>query len=85
MVLSGGTAYQTDAGMCGDYESVIGMDKTVPIQRFTRKLPTERLSVATGEGTLCGLMVDLDDRSGLALRAAPLRLGGRLAPAMPAL
>jgi len=84
MILSGGTAYQSDAGMCGDYDSVIGMDKAVPIQRFTKKLPTERLSVATGEGTLCGLFLETDERTGLAKRAEPLRMGGKLAPAMPA-
>ncbi len=83
MILSGGTAYQSDAGMCGDYDSVIGMDKKVPIQRFTRKLPTERLSAAKGEGTLCAVYVETDDKTGLALKAAPLRLGGRLSEARP--
>ena len=85
MILRGGTAYQSDAGMCGDYDSVIGMDKTQPILRFTRKIGTERLSVAGGEGTLCGLFVETEDRTGLARRAEPVRLGGRLAPALPAL
>src|SRR3546814_5191159 len=55
MILSGGTAYQSDAGMCGDYDSVIGMDKTVPIERFVKKVKGERLSVAGGEGTLCAV------------------------------
>ncbi len=85
MILPGGTAYQTDAGMCGDYDSVIGMDKAVPIQRFTRKVATERLSVAGGEGTLCGLVVETDGRSGLASSVAPLRVGGRLAATLPPL
>ena len=84
MVLPGGTAYQTDAGMCGDYDSVIGMDKAVPIQRFTRKVATERLSVAGGEGTLCGLLVETEDRSGLAKSIQPVRIGGRLSAALPA-
>jgi len=84
-ILAKGTAYQSDAGMCGDYDSVIGMEKTLPIQRFVRKMPTERLSAAQGPGTLCGLFVETDDRTGLALRIAPLRLGGRLSQAMPAL
>jgi hypothetical protein len=70
--------------MCGDYDSVIGMDKAVPLARFTRKLPTERLSVARGEGTLCGVFVETDDQSGAAVRAEPVRIGGRLAGAMPA-
>ena len=82
-ILPGGTAYQTDAGMCGDYDSVIGMDKAVPLARFTRKLPTERLTVARGEGTLCGLVVETDDTTGAALRAEPLRVGGRLSGAIP--
>ena len=88
MVLAGGTAYQTDAGMCGSYDSVIGMDKAVPLARFTRKLPTERLSVAKGEGTLCGVFVETDDApgeaAGTALRAEPVRVGGRLSAALPA-
>ncbi|MFQ5775886.1 MAG: YmdB family metallophosphoesterase [Kiloniellaceae bacterium] len=84
MILPGGTAYQSDAGMCGDYDSVIGMDKAVPISRFTRKLPTERLSAAGGEGTLCAVFVETDDASGLARRIAPVRVGGRLSPSEPA-
>jgi hypothetical protein len=84
MILPGGTAYQSDAGMCGDYDSVIGMDKAVPIARFTRKLPTERLSVARGEGTLCAVFVETDDKTGLALRAEPVRVGGRLTETLPA-
>ncbi len=83
MILPGGTAYQSDAGMCGDYDSVIGMDKTVPLQRFTRKLPTERLSVAKGEGTLSAVFVETDETTGLATRIAPVRVGGRLAPTQP--
>ncbi|MDX1711828.1 MAG: TIGR00282 family metallophosphoesterase [Rhodovibrionaceae bacterium] len=83
MILPGGTAYQTDAGMCGDYDSVIGMDKRVPMERFTRKLPTERLTSASGEGTLCAVFVETDDSTGLARRVAPVRVGGRLTPVMP--
>jgi metallophosphoesterase (TIGR00282 family) len=83
MILPGGTAYQSDVGMCGDYDSVIGMDKAVPIERFTRKLPTERLSAARGEGTLCAVLVETDDATGLAKRVAPLRVGGKLTPTEP--
>ncbi|WP_366555548.1 TIGR00282 family metallophosphoesterase [Aquibaculum sediminis] len=82
-VLPGGTAYQTDAGMCGDYDSVIGMDKRVPLERFTRKLPTERMAAAQGPGTLCAVFVETDDRTGLAQRVEPLRLGGRLREQRP--
>jgi metallophosphoesterase (TIGR00282 family) len=83
MILNGGTAYQTDAGMCGDYDSVIGMNKEAPIQRFTTKMPTARLEVATGEGTMCGILVETDDATGLALHAAPLRFGGKLSQSIP--
>jgi metallophosphoesterase (TIGR00282 family) len=82
-VLPRGTAFQSDAGMCGDYDSVIGMEKAIPIARFVRKLPTERLSAALGPGTLCGAYLETDDRTGLATRFAPLRLGGRLRPHWP--
>lgn len=81
-ILSRGTAYQTDAGMCGDYDSVIGMKKDVATQRFIRKMPGERLSPAEGEATLCGVFVETDDATGLARRVAPVRLGGQLAPAL---
>ena len=83
MILPGGTAYISDIGMCGDYDSVIGMDKAIPLARFTRKLPTDRLSVAGGEGTLCAVLLETDDRTGLATRIAPLRIGGRLSATPP--
>lgn len=82
-ILPHGTAYQSDAGMCGDYNSVIGMDKTVPIQRFTRKLPTERLRPAEGPATLCGVFVITHDTSGLAEQVHPVRIGGRLYETWP--
>jgi hypothetical protein len=77
-VLSGGTGYLTDAGMCGDYDSVIGMEKTEPMQRFLRKLPTERMKPAEGPATVCGVAVETDDATGLATRIATFRIGGRL-------
>ena len=82
-ILPGGTAYQSDAGMCGDYDSVIGMAKEGAAARFWRKLPGERLAPAEGEATVCGLFVETDDSTGLARRVEPLRMGGRLAPVMP--
>ena len=82
-ILPGGTAYQTDAGMCGDYDSVIGMKKEGSLARFVRKMPGERLAPAEGPATVCGLYVETDDASGLARRIEPVRLGGRLAPALP--
>jgi metallophosphoesterase (TIGR00282 family) len=83
MILPGGTAYQTDAGMCGDYDSVIGMQKQTAIDRFVRKMRGERLEPAMGEATLCGTFVETDDATGLATHVAPLRQGGRLRPEWP--
>jgi len=77
-ILPGGTALQSDAGMTGDYNSVIGVEKETPIQRFTRKMPTDRLSPADGEATLCGTFVETDDKTGLATRIEPVRVGPRL-------
>src|ERR1051325_11149622 len=82
-VLPGGTAYMTDAGMCGDYDSVIGMRKEPATQRFVRKIPGDRLARAGGEPTLCAVFVETDDGTGLARRVEPVRVGGRLSPAMP--
>ena len=82
-IFSGGTAYQSDAGMTGDYDSVIGVKKEVPIQRFVRKLPTDRMSPAEGEATVCGLFVVTDDKTGLATQVCAVRTGGRLKPEMP--
>jgi metallophosphoesterase (TIGR00282 family) len=84
-ILPGGTAFQSDAGMSGDYDSVIGMQKDGAALRFWRKMPGERLGPAEGEATVCGVFVETDDTTGLARRIEPLRLGGRLAQAMPAL
>ena len=82
-ILPGGTAYQTDAGMCGDYDSVIGLQKEPATRRFVTKLPGERPKVADGEATLCGILLETDDRSGLARAVEPVRMGGRLAPHLP--
>ncbi len=84
-VLPGGTAYMSDAGMCGDYNSVLGMEIEEPINRFLTRIPKGRFEPATGPATLSGLAVEIDDRTGLATRVAPLRLGGALAPAEPAM
>jgi metallophosphoesterase (TIGR00282 family) len=82
-VLARGTAFQSDAGMCGDYDSVIGMAKEGSAARFLRKMPGERLAPAEGPATICGLFVETDDATGLALRAEPVRMGGRLSQAIP--
>ncbi len=82
-IFDGGTAYQTDAGMCGDYNSVIGMDKKEPISRFTKKLRGDRYSPALGDGTVCGVYVESDDKTGLAKRIEPIRIGARLIETFP--
>ncbi len=82
-ILPGGTACLSDAGMCGDYNSVIGMDKDEPLQRFTRRVPSQRFTPAAGEATICGVLVETDDASGLARHVCPLRSGGRLRPMWP--
>jgi hypothetical protein len=82
-ILRGGTAYISDAGMCGDFDSVLGMDKEEPLSRFLTKIPTGRFAPALGEATLCGVGIDVDDATGLARAIAPLRLGGRLSQTEP--
>lgn len=66
-VLPKGTAYQTDAGMCGDYDSVIGFEAAIPIQRFITKINKQRMEVATGEAKLYGLFVETNDKTGMAI------------------
>jgi metallophosphoesterase (TIGR00282 family) len=82
-ILPHGTAFMSDVGMTGDYNSVIGMDKDEPLNRFLRKIPNARFEPALGEATLCALAVETDDASGLALRVGAVRLGGRLEEARP--
>lgn len=81
MILARGTGYQSDAGMCGDYDSVIGMEKTEPLRRFLTGMASERFTPAEGPATLCGVLVTTDDRSGKAIEIQPVREGGRLTPA----
>ncbi len=83
MVLEGGTAYITDVGMTGDYDSVIGMEKAGAIRRWRSQVPGPRLEPARGEATFCAVLIDSDDATGLARRIEPLVLGGRLAPRRP--
>jgi metallophosphoesterase (TIGR00282 family) len=83
-VLAGGTAFISDVGMTGDYDSIIGMGKAEPIQRFVRRLPSARFEAANGPATLCAIAVETDDATGLARRVAPVRLGGSLDEARPA-
>ncbi|HTV68259.1 MAG TPA: TIGR00282 family metallophosphoesterase [Rhizobiaceae bacterium] len=83
-ILNAGTAYISDAGMCGDYDSSLGMDKEEPLNRFLTKVPKGRFEAANGPATICGVGVEISDRTGLAEKIAPLRLGPRLEEAVPA-
>jgi hypothetical protein len=83
-ILDGGTAYQTDAGACADYDSVIGNQKEEPLRRFTTRIAGGRFKPADGPATVCGVFVESDDATGLARRIEPIRVGGRLAQTVPA-
>lgn len=83
-ILNGGTAYISDVGMCGDFDSVLGMDKVEPLSRFLTQIPSGRFAPAQGVATICGVGIDIDDATGLARAIAPLRIGGRLSQAEPA-
>jgi 2',3'-cyclic-nucleotide 2'-phosphodiesterase len=83
-VLPGGTAFMSDVGMTGDFDSVIGMAKDEPLQRFTRRVAAGRFEPANGPATLCGVAVETDPATGLASRVGAVRLGGSLEQAVPA-
>jgi metallophosphoesterase (TIGR00282 family) len=83
-ILDGGTAYQTDAGACADYDSVIGNHKEEPLRRFTTRMSGGRYRPAEGPATVCGVFVETDPLTGLAMRIEPIRIGGRLAQSLPA-
>ncbi len=82
-ILPGGTAFISDVGMTGDYESVIGMNKEEPLSRFLRRIPSAKFEPALGPATLCAIAVETDDATGLARRVAPVRLGGKLEETKP--
>jgi metallophosphoesterase (TIGR00282 family) len=79
----GGTAFVTDVGMCGDFDSVIGMTKDEPLNRFLRKIPGAKFEPATGPATLCAIAIETDDATGLAAKVGAVRLGGALEEARP--
>jgi 2',3'-cyclic-nucleotide 2'-phosphodiesterase len=82
-ILAGGTAYMTDGGMCGCYDSVIGMESEEPVQRFLTRLPKDRFRPAEGPGTISGLAIEISDATGLATYAHPVRIGPGLSPSEP--
>jgi metallophosphoesterase (TIGR00282 family) len=83
-ILPAGTAFMSDVGMTGDYDSVIGMAKEEPLQRFTRRISSNRFEAASGPATLCAVAVETDPATGLATRVGAVRLGGVLEQAVPA-
>jgi 2',3'-cyclic-nucleotide 2'-phosphodiesterase len=82
-ILRRGTSFVSDAGMTGDYNSVLGMDASEPVHRFVTRIPNERFTPADGPATLCGVAVDVDDATGLSRSCMPVRLGGVLTPTEP--
>jgi hypothetical protein len=82
-ILSKRTAYHTDAGMCGDYDSVIGFKKEISITSFQQKIRGDKMQTAEGEGTLCGTLIELEDLTGLAKQIDYVRVGGRLKTHLP--
>jgi len=70
--------------MTGDFDSIIGMSKEEPLQRFLRRISSSRFEPASGPATLCAIAVETDPASGLAVRVAPVRLGGALEETRPA-
>ena len=77
-ILSNGTAFISDLGMCGEYDSIIGMDKTKALERFKKKTPVKGIHPATGEATLSCVLVDLNDKTGLAESIKQIIKGGSL-------
>jgi len=82
-ILKSGTTLMADAGMCGDFNSVIGMDVDEPLNRFLTGIANSRFSPAEGEATLCGIAVETDPKTGLTVRMSPVRIGGSLTQALP--
>ena len=77
-IMKNGTAYQTDLGMCGDYDSVIGMNKDNSLKKFMKDPKAEKHFPAEGLATICGVMVYADEDTGLAKKILPIRVGGSL-------
>ncbi|MBI4921833.1 MAG: TIGR00282 family metallophosphoesterase [Devosia nanyangense] len=82
-ILKSGTALMADAGMCGDFDSIIGVEQEEPLNRFLTGIPQGRFTPAEGEATLCGIAIETDATSGLVTRLSPVRIGGTLSQALP--
>jgi metallophosphoesterase (TIGR00282 family) len=82
-ILKGGTALMADAGMCGDFDSIIGVEADEPLNRFLTGIAHGRFTPAEGEATLCGVVIETDPRTGVAVNMSPLRVGGTLSQIVP--
>ncbi len=82
-ILKGGSGFITDVGMCGDYDSVIGVQKDEPLNRFLSGVPNSRFCPAQGGATICGIIIETDEKNGLCKKIEPLRIGGILQETMP--
>jgi 2',3'-cyclic-nucleotide 2'-phosphodiesterase len=82
-ILKAGTALMADAGMCGDYDSIIGVDPEEPLSRFLTGIANGRFTPAEGEATLCGISIETDEKTGLATKVSPVRIGGTLSQSLP--
>ncbi len=82
-ILPAGTAYMSDAGMCGDYNSVLGMEAEEPLNRFLTKITKARFEPALGPATMSGFAIEIDDKTGLATKVAAFRQGPHLEPTVP--
>jgi metallophosphoesterase (TIGR00282 family) len=83
-ILKGGNALMADAGMCGDFDSIIGVEVDEPLNRFLTGIPNGRFTPAEGEATICGVAIETDAKTGLTIAISPVRIGGTLAQALPA-
>jgi 2',3'-cyclic-nucleotide 2'-phosphodiesterase len=82
-ILKSGTALMADAGMCGDFNSVIGVDPDEPLNRFLTGIANGRFTPAEGEATLCGVAIETDEKTGLTMNVSPVRIGGTLSQSLP--
>jgi metallophosphoesterase (TIGR00282 family) len=83
-ILKSGTALMADAGMCGDFDSIIGVETDEPLNRFLTGIPSGRFTPAEGEATLCGVAIETDAKTGLTVKISPVRVGGTLSQSLPA-
>jgi metallophosphoesterase (TIGR00282 family) len=82
-ILKGGTALMSDAGMCGDFDSIIGVEVEEPLNRFLTGIANGRFVPAEGKATLCGVAIETDGKTGLTVSVSPVRVGGTLQQALP--